>query len=191
MQEMLETRLRSLGLNPGVRALQSFCKIRQNRKTPQRLWGVGTSPLLCMRGRVTRKQWLQSGFRANIKAPMVPDFPSSVSPSKGHATSATPLWLQKPAGRAAMSRQGAPARGGGTCRKEDSSKHVQLTIVSVVNSYLLTIEKQGRGSQRERLCVGEPTGWNRPEFCGEFGSLWMGRFGARVPSTDALLCKAF
>ena len=188
---MLETWVRSLGLNPGVRALQSFCKIRQNTKTPQRLWGAGTSPSLCMRGRVTRDQRLQSGFRANIKAPMVPGFPSSVSPPEGHVTSATPFWLQKPAGGAAMGRQVAPARGGGTGRKEDSSKHVQLTIISVVNSYLLTIEKQGRGSQCERLCVRKPTGWNRPEFHGEFGSLWMGRFGARVQSIDALLCKAF
>ena len=81
-----------------------------------------------------------------------------------------------------MSRQGVPARGGGAHRKEGSSKRVQLTIVSVVNSYLLTVEKQGRGSQRERLCVGELTGWNHPKFCGEFGSSWMGRFGARVQS---------
>ena len=58
---------------------------------------------------------LQSGFRAKIKAPMVPGFPSSVSPPEGHVTSAAPLWLQKPAGRGSHEQTGgASQRWGGT-----------------------------------------------------------------------------
>ena len=92
-----------------------------------------------------------------------------------------------------MSRQGAPARGGGTrSLKEDSSNCVPLTIVSVVNRYLLTIEKQGRGSQSERLCVGEPTRWNHPNSVGSLGHCgWDALVHGCSPSTDALLFKEF